>query len=281
MKTNKLLLSAVTAALAMSGTAFAKNMQQKSQSLLKGYDVYVGGGFSRDMLSSDANIVATGNGLFNKESIFKGSLNNSSKQGSNGWSGEIFAGIGKVFNKQYYLAGEIFGSLGNLTQEANFTYLGLTNKLHIYEKTKIKHSYGISIIPGFKLSQNYMIYGRLGFIRTKIKLDAGVTSHISENDSELPAPFNKPLSKQFSQSKNKNGIQLGFGMQGKLSQHISARIEYDWTHFGKVFDENFSKSRSLQNPGAKSTYKLKGHINIKSVQYQQVKLQLAYHFNIA
>lgn len=66
----------------------------------------------------------------------------------------VFAGYGGVVNQNFYLAGEVNGTIG-------------TAELSNNNGLKTSYGYGVSIIPGVMLSDHTLAYGRLGVVRSR------------------------------------------------------------------------------------------------------------------
>jgi len=170
-----------TAVLAAStGLAFANGgtMQQPHCT----HSAYVGVAVSRDAFTIDGT-----------EGVDLGTV---------GWGGELNAGIGWVFQDHYYLGGEIFGTANN----ASIDVLGLA-------KLKYRYSYGIDLVPGVKISDSTMLYGKVGYVRGNFKGTATTTGSSSTT--------------------NFNGLQLGVGMETMVTNNVSAKIEYDYNRYSK------------------------------------------------
>jgi len=101
----------------------------------------------------------------------------------------IFAGYGGIVSPNLYLAGELVADL---------------TSIHLSNSSLLKTTYGLaaSVIPGVMLSDNTMLYGRLGLIRSN-----------------------------FSSDSYANGGQLGLGMQTRVGQNVSLRGEYIYTSY--------------------------------------------------
>lgn len=98
----------------------------------------------------------------------------------------------------YYLAAEIFASLGSATLSSSHNDEG--NSL------RISQDYGASIIPGLFLSEGVVSYLRLGVVSSK---------------------FRAPTT-------TKTGGQVGIGLQASLSTAWSLRGEYVYTAYSDV-----------------------------------------------
>lgn len=173
------------------------------------HSAYVGVAVSRDFFSVD-------NG--NNDGF--GSLD----LGNDGFDGELNAGLGWVFQDHYYLGAEVFGDVTN-------TKISVAD-----ESVKNKYNYGIDLVPGVKISDSTMLYGKVGYVRGKFTADANVEGY------------------NFSDSTNRNGLQLGLGMETMITNNVSAKLEYDYNYFSKFSDTD---TRPVVD---------------------QVKLGVAYHF---
>ncbi|GAG52126.1 unnamed protein product, partial [marine sediment metagenome] len=74
----------------------------------------------------------------------------------------------------------------------------------------------------FMVTDKTMVYGRVSFIRGKFRI----------NDNLVDAQGN--ALGNLSTNKSRNGWQLGVGVQTMLTQHISARLEYDYARYGRI-----------------------------------------------
>jgi opacity protein-like surface antigen len=107
-----------------------------------------------------------------------------------GMPGTIFAGFGANMGQGFYLAGEVFATLGHATITDN----GL----------KSSYEYGVSVIPGVMISDHTMGFGRLGLAQTRFS----------------PSGANPSTN---------TGVQFGLGLQTSLTQNWDLRGEYDYT----------------------------------------------------
>jgi outer membrane immunogenic protein len=141
----------------------------------------------------------------------------------------IFGGYGARVNKNIYLGGEIFAN----------TTTGVVTASEVMDdaaslKLRTKYSYGASLIPGLMLSENTMLYGRLGVVKTKFNEKAqipGVPS-LSENNTVT-------------------GGQFGLGLQTKVTQKMDLRGEYIYTDYNSFhsLDSKVNASSGQANIG--------------------------------
>lgn len=90
----------------------------------------------------------------------------------------VFAGYGGNIDQNFYLAGEINGTLTNAT---------ITNNGIV----KSNYGYGLSVLPGVMLSDHTMAFARAGFVRTRFQkpnkmvtggeLGAGLQTSLTQN----------------------------------------------------------------------------------------------------
>lgn len=74
----------------------------------------------------------------------------------------VFAGYGSVINQNFYLAGELNGTLG-------------TGEISNSNKMKTSYGYGASVLPGVMLSDHTLAFARVGIVRTRFS-DANQTA---------------------------------------------------------------------------------------------------------
>lgn len=103
----------------------------------------------------------------------------------------LFAGYGGVVNQNFYLAGELSGTVGTM---------------NISDNTQLKTTYGLgaSVIPGVMLSDHTLAYARAGVLRSRFSNGNGSTQ---------------------------TGGQLGAGIQTCLTQNVDLRGEYDFVAY--------------------------------------------------
>ncbi|RMX15105.1 porin family protein [Legionella jordanis] len=126
--------------------------------------------------------------------------------------GSLFAGYGKAFNS-IYLAAEANANLSSVKyQLTNDEYLHST-----FSKTtfRIKHSEGISLLPGYLISPNTLLYGRVGYVNGQVK--------VRESD---------PTIRNF--NKNRNGIRYGLGIRHSFYPNWSLMMEYSQIDYKSI-----------------------------------------------
>jgi len=120
---------------------------------------------------------------------------------ANGFQGSIFAGYGRYFG-WFYIAGEL---LANYTEAQTHFSTGPYNT-----NISLRTSYGASLLPGIRLGDQSLLYGRLGYIRTYLKSVEGGTTAGNATDSNW-----------------ENGADLGVGVETLLIGNLSLRAEYN------------------------------------------------------
>lgn len=132
-----------------------------------------------------------------------------------GWNGSIFAGYGQYFD-YFYIGAELLAN----TTNAQVTY-GTGEGLGFYDaKFDVNASYGVSLLPGVRLSNATMMYVRLGYLRTEFKARETFV------DDDLPL-----LVFSGSTTEWKNGFQYGLGMETLVCDNLSLRGEYTRTQY--------------------------------------------------
>lgn len=131
---------------------------------------------------------------------------------ADGWLYGAYAGYGKTFDK-LYLGGEI--DLGSADISGKGTVAGLTTRLDTNE------SYGISARAGYLVTNDALLYGRVGYQRTNYDVSVGTgATKISASDTL-------------------DGLRLGGGLEYALTDNVLARVEYNYTDYDETkFHEN-------------------------------------------
>lgn len=120
----------------------------------------------------------------------------------------MFAGYGGVVNQNFYLAGELSGTIATANISDN-------------TDLKTSYSYGVSVVPGLMLSDHSMLYGRAGVVRT----------HFTSGNGET-----------------RNGGQFGVGLQTSLTQNLDVRGEYDFVAHKSIDSRDAFGERLTASP---------------------------------
>ncbi len=120
-----------------------------------------------------------------------------------GIDGNLSLGYGALVSPSFYLAGEIFG-IGTV----NVKDLTNTNSRGNNISAKSNWSYGLSLLPGYMLTDTVLGYIRGGVIRTRFN-----GANVGVNDT---------------------GWQIGLGGQTSLAQNWDIRAEYIYSYYGNV-----------------------------------------------
>lgn len=120
-----------------------------------------------------------------------------------GIDGNLSLGYGALVSPSFYLAGELFG-LGSASVK------DLQNQLSVSRNISVKSSwsYGLSIVPGYMITDTVLGYLRGGVIRTRFN-----GTNVGVNDT---------------------GWQIGLGGQTNLYQNWDLRAEYIYSYYGTV-----------------------------------------------
>lgn len=126
--------------------------------------------------------------------------------------GSLFAGYAWIHNN-YYMAAELNANISSLTYK-------LTNDEIVhshFSKTtfSIKNSEGVSLLPGFFLADNTLLYGRIGYINGRLK--------IHESDPTIR-----------SMTANRNGIRYGLGLRHDLTNVWTLMMDYSQINYQNV-----------------------------------------------
>lgn len=183
---------------------------------------YVGAGVSRD--NGNINLSHTENDV--NHSV----LANTSSMGAKGFGGSIFAGYGMSFDR-FYLAGELNAAASSMKFSDQSTQDDIIPSTTTAQRSyKIKNNYGISVLPGFKLNDQTLLYGRLGYVKGKVQFNDAETS-------TYPGHQGHDVSK----SDNLDGIRYGVGLSTEVFKHVNLRLEYNHTDY-KAHDVQWTET---------------------------------------
>lgn len=151
---------------------------------------------------------------FNSGNVkLKDTSNNNTNYGYHGYLGGLFAGIGTDYNQNTYLGVEAFGKESSAVTGTKTisTPRGLAN-----DKIRMRYSYGVSFIPGYKFTEGTMLYMRLGVIRSRYELHqtlppASATSNTDRNTA--------------------TGAEFGLGAETCINRDWAIRGEYDYSTY--------------------------------------------------
>ncbi len=190
LKTNKKLLAGL---LVGASTLMAFNMPATAGS---GFDgPYIGAqiGFGKTSADSNYEPGTSGNTAF------------SSSNSMSGLNGGIFAGYGKIIKDKFWLGGELSYSRSSADYNASNSGVAIT--------LEQSQTFEASIRPGYLVQDDTLLYGRLGFVKTKF--DATATDGTNS----------------FSGSETLNGFRLGLGAEKIVKDNISLRLDGSYTNY--------------------------------------------------
>lgn len=118
----------------------------------------------------------------------------------------VFAGYGGILFENFYLAGELTGTIA-------------TWELSNQGALKTSYGYAASILPGFVLCDHTLVFGRLGIVQT----------HFSQIRTPVSSGTETPF-----------GGQFGLGIQTALTQHVDLRGEYDFNAYNSISSGGYS-----------------------------------------
>jgi outer membrane immunogenic protein len=159
-----------------------------------------------------------------------GTINGNPSVAANGWVGGLFLGYGMYFSNLYYLGLEVFGNGSGASESHNFT---ASNGDSYNNKFTVGGSYGISLLPGIKLSNATLGYIRLGYNRASMK----------GQETSTPAGTGGTYD---SKSQWQGGFNYGLGMETYVYQNFSVRTEYTHTNYSS-FSNTYTKYSPSDN----------------------------------
>lgn len=145
------------------------------------------------------------------------------KLSSPGWVGGGMLGYG-MYIDQWYLGGEVFGNGSGADGSSHVTVTSGANVLQTESEVKVTANYGIDFIPGYKINNDTLVYGRLGYNWARVEAEQEATLNgvdITAHDDD--------------KTNTVGGFHWGVGMESMVYENFSLRAEYTYTKF-KHFD---------------------------------------------
>lgn len=181
--------------------------------LLGGFYLGVQGGY--DIYRTNVATAAT---------VSTSSFSDEYKLSSPGWVGGGMLGYG-MYIDQWYLGAEIFGN-GSGASGSHHLAAGTTRAEQEVEATA---NYGIDFLPGYKINNHTLVYGRLGYNWARIKAEGELTAPTSDVNATIISYIDDE------ETKTVGGFHWGVGMESMVYENFSLRAEYTYTKF-KHFD---------------------------------------------
>ncbi len=158
------------------------------------------------ILAASSSVAFAGAAPYVGAALGVNTLTSSSGTNYRGVPVDVFGGYGATINTNLYLGGEVFVT----------PFTGTVSKSDNTLRTT--YAYGASILPGIMFSDHTLGYVRAGIVR----------SHFT------------------SIGQNRNGGQLGVGMQTSVAQNLDLRTEYVYTAYSKVSPSKSPKSDAFK-----------------------------------
>ncbi len=163
-------------------------------------------------------------------------------------TGEIRLGYGKsIADWPIWLGLEIFGNLGDrdVTDSEQFnTLLEVEDPEEIIVNTDFSNKttvslndaeFGIDLRPGIFLSEDTLLYGRIGAAFNELELS---THTIFDNEfiGEIDDSFTSSVHAK--NSDNVTALRLGVGLEQKILSQLSVTFDYIYTDYGDISAHN-------------------------------------------
>ncbi|MEM1243983.1 MAG: outer membrane beta-barrel protein [Pseudomonadota bacterium] len=243
------------ALLASSTMAFANGGTYLPAAPHYNGNFYLGVGIARD--TGRANVVdsvSTNDSTIPRLHAINGDL------GIDGIAGRLVGGYGVTFMNRYYLAVEGFGEL--TSNQGKTTIVGNGGVGSEAWQLRERYSYGVRLVPGFKLTDSTMFYGTVGWVRSRFQLtNSGKGSFDQTGFVYIPNGVEK----------SRNGIAAGAGLQVMLANNVSMRAGWEWRRY-RSFNSPLATRVIEQSIVARS------RAEIKHLTTDQFYLDMIYHF---
>ncbi|MES2217219.1 MAG: outer membrane beta-barrel protein [Pseudomonadota bacterium] len=160
-----------------------------------------------------------------------GSFGSSVVISENGLAGGIFAGFGMYLNERFYLGGEVFMNNSGASQSQNFTVntSDLAGTVGSYTKVSAGPSWGISLLPGWKVNNKSRVYVRFGYNQAYLRSQ----SNYAVTSGGIVTSGASAILSQW-----QGGFNYGLGIETAVYPNVSIRTEYSHTGYESFADGN-------------------------------------------
>lgn len=145
------------------------------------------------------------------------------EQPGSGVLGNGFVGYGWQRNK-FYLGTELNVAVSSLKYHGYFIDYQQNEKSEA--QYRIDKSYGVSVLPGYKIVNDWMLYGRVGLARANFKY--------AEYKSEHSLP-----TRGVTEWRWLNGFRYGLGVSGLITKNAGIRLEYSRIQYQTYTNTSF------------------------------------------
>lgn len=212
--------SFITTVLFLSSACFADGLEKndrpfsskKTLSLSDGFYLGIGGGYSWVSVRRNIHATILGDPLFREKAFVN----------PDGFMGTLFVGYGRSIKERGYLGTELFCNLTGADEKISTAIFQPLGGFTYNTKTSTDFSYGVSLLPGYKVNDRSLIYFRLGYVRARFKE--------KEKESLLNAPNGTPFL-QLTFDRYANGFSYGFGFEEAVYRRLSLRAEFTHTSY--------------------------------------------------
>ena len=136
--------------------------------------------------------------------------------------GSFFAGYGYLFENNFYVGGELEASFypGN-----GDSWDPITEQRIYKEEISADYGYNFSLLPGYVVAQDFLVYGRMGIGQTRYTNKSYTRGKMTSSEDAWSAAE----------------YRVGGGIGYKLTEHLSLRAEYNYID-SSTFDLNNDQS---------------------------------------
>lgn len=167
-----------------------------------------------------------------------------------GWVGGLFLGFGKYWDN-FYLGAEIFGNASGAKSDWDTSVEDDDEGVDVDIDVKVKSQYGISLLPGYKINNNSLLYLRVGYNWAKVDFDADASD--DDGDDLFGSDDNETV----------HGWGYGVGIETLLMDNLSVRAEYTYTKYNDPDNDDEDD----------------GHVDFDHLSDNQFMMSLIYHIS--
>ena len=156
-------------------------------------------------------------------------LSGSNSTSATGFNGGLMLGYAQDMSDVFRLGGEIFVR-HSTADNTDHLAAGVSTSS---TKLEANNSYGVSLMPGIKLSNSAVVFAKVGYVRTDLKGTATYS--------------NSGLESRETASQWVNGIEYGVGMEIAATDNVSLRGDYTYANYNNWHTSSLSRFSPSNN----------------------------------
>ena len=168
--------------------------------------------------------------------------------------GQILGGYSQSFDR-FNIAANVFYNIGNQDSGSNnYGLSGSNGYLNANQSFQMKNSWGVSLEPGFYVTDQTLGYLKLSYFNSQLNYNASYSAHLNSPGFTASGSANG--------SSSMNGIGYGLGAKQMFTDNIYGFLEYQYVQYDQWNDSG------LFGSGYSTSYKPNQNYGLVGVGYK-------------